>query len=330
MGALATILPPMFPGLTGADFDCYEPRKWKSNVFNRERMEVKQKLLALGREVGGSVQGGDGSLLFIETSVEHPALWNHKQVDNQSVFFSRHEAARKELDGIIDRSKPMASLIDDPTPQRNHLFLAITLTHDALEVSLRLHPDARVDRQNLERKIDEHYEAERLINAIGELSEGYRLGITPDLSPVEPGGLSPDSLAELVGKLPAGGAMPLPGQLPHLFYIGRQLPRSEALGLSPDETVQWVRERLAELVPIYRFIAWSRDNDFVSMRQVLDKEKTVKRQKGLHKGDKVRVVRGMFTGKDGVVQEVDAKGQLKVLVGKMVVKLDAADVERPA
>ena len=39
----------MFPGLTGSDFECYEPRKWKSNVYNRERMEVRQKLLALAR-----------------------------------------------------------------------------------------------------------------------------------------------------------------------------------------------------------------------------------------------------------------------------------------
>jgi hypothetical protein len=29
------------------------------------------------------------------------------------------------------------------------------------------------------------------------------------------------------------------------------------------------------------------------------------------------------------VQEVDAKGHLKILVGKMVLKIDAADVERP-
>ena len=159
---------------------------------------------------------------------------------------------------------------------------------------------------------------------------GWKIMALTSLAWLLPVELTPDGLNELVGKLPAGGAMSLPGQPPHLFYIGRQLPRTELLGLTPEETVEWVRERLSELVPIYRFIAWSRDNDFVSMRQVLDKEKTVKRQKGLHKGDKVRVVRGMFTGKDGLVQEVDAKGQLKVLVGKMVVKLDAADVERPA
>jgi len=320
----------MFSGLTGADFDCYEPRKWKSNVYNRERLEVKQKLLALGRAVGGGVLGGDGSPLFIEASVEHPALWNHKQVDTQSVYFSRHEAARKELDGIIDRGKPIASLLDDPTPQRNHLFLAITLSNESLEVSLRLHPDARVDRQNLERKLDDYYEAERLASLLAALPAGYSVGITPELAPLDGASLTPEDLHELVGKLPPGGTISLPGQPPRLFYIGRPLPRAEVQSHPPEALAEWVGERLGELAPVYRFIAWSRENDYVSMRQVLDKERTVRRQKGLHKGDRIRVVHGMFAGKDGLVQEVDGKGQLRVLVGKMVVKLDAADVERPS
>lgn len=319
-------------GLSLADFDCYEPRKWKSNVYNRERLEVKQKLLALARHVGGSVTGADGSPLTIDASVEHPALWNHKQVDTQSIFFSRHEAARKELDGFIDRSKPLASLIDDPTPQRNHLFLAITVSHETLEVALRLHPDARVDRQNLERKLDDYYEAERLIGHLSDLPAGYRIGITPDttaLSELGDGSVTLEVLHEVIAKMPAGGAMPMPGQPPKLFFIGMSMPRGEAVALDSDELADWVRARLTELAPLYRFIAWSRDNDFVSMRQVLDKEKTVKRQRGLHKGDRVRVIRGILAGKDGVVQEVDAKGHLKVLVGKMVVKIDAADVDRP-
>ena len=44
------------------------------------------------------------------------------------------------------------------------------------------------------------------------------------------------------------------------------------------------------------------------MREALQKEKQAKRQKGLAKNDAVRIVRGMFAGKSGVVQEVDAKG----------------------
>ena len=85
---------------------------------------------------------------------------------------------------------------------------------------------------------------------------------------------------------------------------------------------------LQSLLPIYRFIAWSRDNDFVSIRETLQKEKQQKRQKGLAKNDAVRIVRGMFAGKQGVVQEVDAKGGLRVLVGKVAVKLGAEDVQK--
>ncbi|HRI53920.1 MAG TPA: hypothetical protein PLW65_27460 [Pseudomonadota bacterium] len=327
----------MFPGLTGSDFECYEPRKWKSNVYNRERMEVRQKLLAVARQCSGELCGSDGAPLFIEASVEHPALWNHKQVDTQSVYFSRTEAARKELDGFIDRQKPIASLLDDPTPQRNHLFLAITISHEALEVSLKLHPDASVDRQNLERKSGEHYEAERLLGLLAELPPEFRIGVTPELREVA--GVDAEALHELLTTLPpgssSGGAnhlLPVPGQPvvpPRMFYLGRSLTRPAALALSAAEQEAWVHKTLAELLPVYRFIVWSRDNDFVSMRQVLDKERTVRRQKGLHKNDRVRIVRGMLAGKDGLVQEVEAKGQLKVLVGKMVIKIDAADVERP-
>src|SRR6202011_6200375 len=87
----------MFPGFTASDFDAYASKKWKSNVFNRERLEVKQKLVSLGRDLQSRMVAADGSPLAVEASVEHPALWNHKQVDAQHLFFSRNEGARKEL-----------------------------------------------------------------------------------------------------------------------------------------------------------------------------------------------------------------------------------------
>ena len=100
----------MFSGFTDKDFDAYAPTKWKSNVFNRERLEVKQKLLALGKELAGSLTAADGSPLACEASVEHPALWNHKQVEAQHLFFARNEGARRELDQIIDRSRSMTTM----------------------------------------------------------------------------------------------------------------------------------------------------------------------------------------------------------------------------
>ncbi len=316
----------MFPGFTAADFDAYQPKKWKSNVFNRERLEVKQKLVALGRELQGAMLAPDGSPLAAEPSVEHPALWNHKQVEAQHLYFSRNEGARKELDAIIDRGKSIASMIDDPSPQRNHLFLAVTLSEQALELSLKLHPDARVDRENLERKCDDHFEREKLLHLLRGLGDGFKAGVTPDVVAV--GELDEGKLLELVAALgKSGGGPALPGAPQKLLYVGRAIARADAVAAGAD-IVDAAKKTLQALLPIYRFIAWSRDNDFVSIKETLQKEKQQRRQKGLVKNDAVRIIRGMFAGKQGIVQEVDAKGGLRVLVGKVAVKLDAEDVQK--
>jgi hypothetical protein len=312
----------MFPGFTNADFEAYAQKKWKSNVFTRERLEVKQKLIALGRELQSEMVAADGSPLTCEASAEYPALWNHKQVEAQHLFFSRNEGARKELDLIIDRQTSLASMIDDPTPLRNHVFLAATLGLGALELSVKLHPDARVDRQNVERKCEDHFEREKLVRMIHDLGDGFVVGVTPELFPV--GELDEERLRSLLSTL-AAPAPVQPGAPHRLLYVGRVIGREQVLAAGAG-LLELVRAALSVLLPIYRFIAWSRDNDFVSMREALQKEKQAKRQKGLAKNDSVRIVRGMFAGKSGVVQEIDAKGGLKILVGKMAVKVDAEDV----
>lgn len=314
--------PSMFPGFTDRDFDAYAPNKWKSNVFNRERLEVKQKLVGLGKELTAVLHASDGSPLLCEASVEHPALWNHKQVEAQHVFFSRNEGARKELDRIIDRARPMSTMLEDPTPQRNHIFLSISLAHGFLDVAVKLHPDARVDRQNLERKLGEHWEREKLLSLIRSLPKGSTAGVTGGASfPSDE--LTDDELATLLGDL----ARPeLPGKT-HWLVVGRSVSRAEVMAAG-EGALALARGELQALLPVYLFIAWSRDNDFVSIRETLKQEKQAKRQKGLAKNDKVRIVRGVFSGRTGVIQEIDTKGALKVLVGSVPVKMGADEVEK--
>jgi hypothetical protein len=312
----------MFPGFTERDFDAYAPQKWKSNVFNRERLEVKQKLLLLGKELAGALNAADGSPLLCEASVEHPALWNHKQVEAQHLFFSRNEGARKELDRVIERARPMATMLEDPTPQRNHIFLAVSIGHEQIELAVKLHPDARVDRQNLERKLGEHWEREKLLELLHDLPDGYTVGVTGQTQ-LPAAAIDEAGLRTVLAEL----ARPeLPGKI-HLLVIGRVLARSAAMAQG-GALVETARRELAALLPIYQFVAWSRDNDFVLMREALKQEKQAKRQKGLAKNDKVRIVRGVFAGRTGVVQEIDAKGALRVLVGTVAVKMAADEVEK--
>lgn len=320
------ILPRMFPGFIDADFEAYAPKKWKSNVYTRERLEVKQKLLALGRELAAGVAAADGSPLTLEASVEHPARWNHNQVEAQHIFLSRSEAARKELDAIMARGQSIASLLDDPTPQRNHLFLAVTVAHDRIEVALKLHPDARVDRQNLERRVEDHFEREKLLDVLRRLPPEFQIGLSTG-SLATASATSEGLLAELIAALASPAPMALPGAPQRLLYLGRAFARAEVVAAGGG-FVDMARAALAHLAPVYHYIAWSRDNDFVSIRETLQKEKQVKRQRGLTRQDEVRIVRGMFAGKIGVVQDIDARGGVKVLVGKLPVKLGADDVEK--
>jgi transcription antitermination factor NusG len=104
-------------------------------------------------------------------------------------------------------------------------------------------------------------------------------------------------------------------------------PRATIIGAG-DGLPALLGDDLVALAPVYRFAAWARDNDFVSVRETLAKQVTERRQKGIVRGDVVRVIRGLLSGQRGTVQDVDPRGAMRVLVGKRTFKVDAADVER--
>ena len=305
-----------FAGFCDADFDAYLPRKALSHLYNRERLETKQKLLALGTLVGGQMLGSDRAPLACEASVEHPALWNHKRVDAQHLFFSRHAQARQEIEGLIDKGRTLASLIDDPTPQRKHIFLAITIDPQGVEIALKLHTDARIDHDNLERKCAEYFHRERITAMLRALPGEYRIGVVGGTLR-EPGAVDDEAVRALVGEFASSGSW---------LCVGRGYARSDPAPRGPG-FVDVARGDLALLLPVFHFIAWTRDNDFVSVKETLRQAAAERRVGGLERGDRVRIVRGVLSGKAGTVQEIGEKG-VKVLVGQMSVKVDGGDLTK--
>ena len=312
----------MFTGFTDSDFDAYAQHKWASNAFNRERLEVKEKLVALGRTLlDDTGDSAASATLTCEASVEHPALWNQKRVDAQHLFFARSPVARHDLDLIIDRSRGLASLIDDPSPQRSHLFLAVSLTSDDLRVALRLHRDATIDRHNLERKLEDHWQREQLVAMVAELPDSFTIGVDGSAT-IATNAFDGAMLDQQLALL----ARPREVNQSRWLTVARSFARAEVT-LAADSIRARVRRNLRALLPLYQFIAWSSDNDHISMRAQLRERAANKQRRGLTAKDRVRITSGVFAGRVGEVQAVDSRGRAKVLIGSIpiVVEADAVD-----
>lgn len=304
-----------FNGFSNADFEAYQQRKWGSNVFNLERLVVKQKLEALGRLLAPRLHAADGAPLAHEVNAEHPAVWNHRRVESQYLFFSRNADARRELDTIISRSRSMASLVEDPSPLRNHIFLSVMIDEHGVEVAVKLHADATVDRENAERLAADFFAREKLRARLHALPEGYQIG-GYELSGEfwrECSSLSDDDLSALIAALADSDSW---------LTVRRSWPRDAATSAG-EAFAEQLAVGLEGLLPVLHTLAWSRDNDHLAMRDTLRAVDRQKKDKGLSKNDHVRIVSGMLSGKTGIVQEASGKGEVKVLIGTLTIKLNS-------
>ncbi len=253
--------------LTDRDFDAYLPEKATSNAFTRPRLEVKQRALAWARSVTARLaeQGFGAS---VHATDEHPSLRNKRRVEAQWVFFWRDEAARDELDRLLERARSIADVIDDPSPYTRHAFLALRIDAGAIEVCFAVHPEAKVDIDNLRARLGagaEHL-AEELAKALQAL---------PDQFEVRAGGESGEAM-----RLPCSAATPeqIAAVLDRCtnenvpLWIGWRVPRATALAHAEIVDDQ-LEDAVLALFPVYRLIAWSRDNDRIGVEGEIEDRK---------------------------------------------------------
>ncbi|MBK8480532.1 MAG: KOW motif-containing protein [Proteobacteria bacterium] len=208
----------------------------------------------------------------------------------------------------------MASLIGDPSPLRQHVFLCVAIDQAAVEVALRLHADATVDSGNLVRKSHDFFQRERLLAALHGLSNAFSIELDGG-PPQDPAALDDAGLQTLLAGL---------AQAQDWFVIRCTIDRDDAVAAGAAFADR-IGALLDRLLPVLHYGAWRRDNDFVSVREALRDHQHETKTRGLVKGDRVRVTRGPFAGKLGVVQATDTKGSLKVLLGSVAVRLSGED-----
>ncbi len=250
--------PPL--NLAARDFDAYAPEKATSNAYSRPRLELKQRALGWARGVVARL-AELGIAVEVYGSDEHPSRNNKKRVDCQWVFFSRDQAARDELDRLIDRGRSIAAEIDDPSPFTRHAFLALRLDAASVEVCFAVHPEARLDADNLRARLSlGDGPAAELVAALRALPEQFTLGAsTGDRKAASTS--TAEALRALVDRIFGrdGGDLhddPL--------WIGWSVTRDTAVEHSGllDEQLE---DAIVALAPVYRLVAWSRDNDHIAL-----------------------------------------------------------------
>jgi hypothetical protein len=297
-----------FSGLTDAAFAAYSPEKWSSNVHNLARMRVKDAVVGLCERVQEAV-ATELAGLERAASDEMPNLANQKKVDAQWVFWFRDAAARSALGTFLEHIKLDQSALLNIAPQDKHAALAVVLRQAQLWVGLYLGAGATVDRRNLVAKLQKGWERERLLDVLKTLPAGAQVAVGGKVQDVAE--LALPQIEELAAAL---------DQSDEPWQLGYALEPA-AVTAAGEGLVAQVAEHVKALVPLYRFVTWTRDNDHIEASKQLQEEKKEKRRQAAHfnSGDKVRIMAGLFAGKTGVVMETDTKAQVKVRVGKMSV-----------
>ena len=250
--------------LNARAFDAYAAEKATSNAYSRPRLEVKQRALLWARGVVARL-AAQGLAVDAHGSDEHLSLRNKKRVDCQWIFFSRDAAARDELSRLLDRGRTMSDVIVDQSPYDRHAFLALRLDAHAVEVCFAVPCEARVDLDNLRARLDGESEgalAAELIQALVALPEEFTVGAGSGgvASRQASSAATSEALRQLVARSSAE-------QIP--IWVGWRVARETALEHAAilDEQLE---DALVALAPIYRLVAWSRDNDRIALDSRLE------------------------------------------------------------
>ena len=252
----------MFDGFCGEDFDAYVPSKWNSNMFTLQRRKVKDKLDLLGKQLTGEFANA-GLDLVLHLSDDHPSLWNNKKVDTQWLFFSRDTNAQRELSEIIDTEKTLAATLVDPTPLYRHIFLGVSVNETGLEVGIRLHHDAWVDRKNLLAILEDTEKRNGFLALCQALPDHMGFGLHQnELTAVS-------AIDEAVLKTFSDE---FDTSSKGWMFFGARINKDDVVSRGAD-VMTLVIDTMNQLAAVYRYIAWSPQNDALSIDNIVEQKK---------------------------------------------------------
>lgn len=245
-----------FEGFAPEDFDAFDPRKWRSNRFNLERMRVRDKLASLGRAVLAEIPEV-ADRLRLEQSDPTPSIFNGHEVRAAWLCLRRQEAEQRFHLATLERVLKLVDLVQDPDPRHTEVILSGRLDHEGLEVSLRMHAHARVDARNLCRRLRDDAAREQFLELLRALPGGAELTV---------GDTSSDT-AETLDEARIEALEALCGASDGWFRVSRTFRRDDP-ALASTACVETIASLLVALRPLRDYIAWGPDNDWLDLGEL--------------------------------------------------------------
>ena len=308
-----------FAGFREADFAAYERKKWRSNAHTLARREAKDRILALTRSVAEELED---ELVDLELGAteEAPSVANGRQVKAQWVFFTRHSEARAGLKRFLNKTDLMSGAnLFDIAVHHQHACLILRLDEQGLAIGVEIASKATVDLENVSKKLSHQDTRTDLIEILQSLPNDSTLVWRDKQTPAID--VTAEHLDELHQELLTHSST---------FKIEALLPREEEI-LQTEALIGTVEEILAAFVPLYRFLAWSPENDYAAVKVEIKRQKQKQAKKpaqvaSIAAGSRVTILSGLFSGRAGYVSEVE-RGKAKVMVGPVAVTVDAKDLK---
>lgn len=245
-----------FGGFLPAHFQSYEEHKWAKGTFNRERTAVHELALALmniARDGMSASEETPGPELALEASSDHPSVLNGWRVDAKWVYLVRPPAERERLHRLFVAERAAAGVPVDPIGFQSEATIALTLDLTGLDLSLRLHRHAALDRHNLSALLRTEDGARAFLATLRALPDTFTVTVGPD---VRVAATADAEYVDLVGQRlgPDGDNI----------AIGRHFGRSEPV-TGTSELGALCHETVAALLPLYRQARWSPEHDAVGV-----------------------------------------------------------------
>lgn len=234
-----------------SDFRALAPALASNPEYNAHRLAARRRLLALGKRVAASAEAL-GATLECRTSLHNPNTFNANRVLRLWAYLTRAKKAKTALKRQLG-----PELGKDLDSAYRNAYLCLALESQALEVSLRIHPDGWYDGQNLVNRV-KHEGPGPWLAELNRLS-GFRLRLHDWKGEYRCGTLQPEQLEEFLKYYRPGD---------HQLAVEKRYPAPEGArgaALEPQCAEELQRE-LLRLVPLYRFLAWSEESDFLFRR----------------------------------------------------------------